>query len=618
MLVFCCAPLFTRLGGLEQRNDEAIYSYSVDRILETGHWLTPRRIPDDGVFLEKPPLKFWMVAGLMKVGVIPQNDWGMRFPDAVMCAIAFVYVYLLAARFGGAVAGFVSVFLLVSFEPLLFQHGIRGNNMEGSLLLSYCGGVFHFVRWLETGDARRRRQIWFFCGYFFLGFMTKFVAAIFLPLVCVAGLAVRPAIRNGERPAWRDWLAPAAATAALIAPWFIYQTIRDAREFWQTILMSHVVTRFTGVLIPSHLHSRYFYFTQLWYELQRSDCLPPVLVGSAALLWAAVWQGGSASRRFLARLMLIWWIVPEVLISAGTSKLFYYSYPFLPPLAIGAGLAFSQVLDWFTSGVLALLRRLPLSGFKADVIARWQARRLSDAFTVVGTLCLLLAAATWYWDSVQWHVGGVRVFKNSSIWRPFVAGAIAWYFAGLGASVVPVLGASLLTVLMPFAAYERQLGRLDQIDGPLRAARDCALSVQASRNLPRIGVYKMSGDTDHPYYYYLWRLGTFLWPEHAGSGELGRRLEVPGEQSLVVLSVEDYVYLGGTLPVSDPVTNMDTGITSGVSDNARAAHLEHGLPPGVAISKDVVVLFPGEYASCARVAAHAGPRTRKLAAVPVR
>ena len=52
------------------RNDEAIYDYAVDRILETGEWLTPRSSTLDGPFLEKPPLKFWIVAGAIKSGLL--------------------------------------------------------------------------------------------------------------------------------------------------------------------------------------------------------------------------------------------------------------------------------------------------------------------------------------------------------------------------------------------------------------------------------------------------------------------------------------------------------------------------------------------------------------------
>jgi hypothetical protein len=70
---------------------------------------SPRSIPSDWPFLEKPPLKFWMVAGLMKLGLIPHDDWGMRFPDAVLCTLAFLYIYRLGARLSGPVAGAVSV-----------------------------------------------------------------------------------------------------------------------------------------------------------------------------------------------------------------------------------------------------------------------------------------------------------------------------------------------------------------------------------------------------------------------------------------------------------------------------------------------------------------------------
>ena len=40
--------------------------------------------------------------------------------------------------------------VLFVYGPLLFQHGLRGNNMEAPLMLCYCGAVFHYVAWAEA------------------------------------------------------------------------------------------------------------------------------------------------------------------------------------------------------------------------------------------------------------------------------------------------------------------------------------------------------------------------------------------------------------------------------------------------------------------------------------
>ena len=63
VIVAFCLPLFTGLGKPDLETDEAIYSFAVDRILEIGDWLEPKSSPSEtDVFLEKPPLKFWLVA----------------------------------------------------------------------------------------------------------------------------------------------------------------------------------------------------------------------------------------------------------------------------------------------------------------------------------------------------------------------------------------------------------------------------------------------------------------------------------------------------------------------------------------------------------------------------
>jgi 4-amino-4-deoxy-L-arabinose transferase-like glycosyltransferase len=273
ILIVFGLPLFLGLGASDVGNDEAIYSYAVERILETGDWLLPRSIPDDFPFLEKPPLKFWMVAAPIVAGVLPHDETGMRAIDALFGAVAFVYVFLLGRSLGGLVCGGTAVLVLFSLPSLVFEHGLRSNNMEASLLLAYCGGIYHFARWLQNGDDRDGpsrshgvKHAAAVTAYFVLGFMTKFVAAFFLPMICGMALLVTP---GGWRRLWqgrRDWRWPAVAAVAISAPWFVYHTQQFGAHFWRVIFGAHVLERMTGALDPQHLNPWNAYFLWTWRD----------------------------------------------------------------------------------------------------------------------------------------------------------------------------------------------------------------------------------------------------------------------------------------------------------------------------------------------------------------
>ena len=78
----------------------------------------------------------------------------MRIWDALFGAIAFLYVFALGRRLAGPVCGFVAVLVLFIYSPLLFEHGLRNNNMEAPLVLCYCGGVYHYLAWATGAGAR--------------------------------------------------------------------------------------------------------------------------------------------------------------------------------------------------------------------------------------------------------------------------------------------------------------------------------------------------------------------------------------------------------------------------------------------------------------------------------
>jgi hypothetical protein len=325
-------PLFVGLRSVDLETDEAIYSFAVDRILEVGDWLRPRYSPDEqGIFLEKPPLKFWIVAAPIKAGLLPHDEFGLRFWDALAGSVAFLYVFAIGWRLAGAVCGGVAVLLLFVHGPLVFEHGLRTNNMEGMLFLCYCGGVFHFLRWAGGRAKRPAADVAATALYFVLGFMTKFVAAIFLPAVLGGAALLVAAGRQALVRDFRLWLRASLLALALIAPWFIYGSVVFGATLWETMLGQHVYARFTTSLNPMHIEPRWFYFTSMFGWFARAGMAWLVAAGSLVLVVQSI------RRRWLDGVAVCLWGMCLLIISAGSSKLYHYSYPFLPPFALAAG-----------------------------------------------------------------------------------------------------------------------------------------------------------------------------------------------------------------------------------------------------------------------------------------
>ena len=244
-------------------------------------------------------------------------------------------MFAFGRRLAGWPCGIAALLTLYTFDNLLFVHGIRGNNMEAAVVLCYAGGLYHYLRWAESDAPGRARAHAAAVGaYFFLGFMTKFVAALFLPAVIGAASLELPAIRARVWREWRTWAAVLAGVVVLAAPWFVYQTIHAGPAVWSTMLGEHVVQRFRSSLDPQHVKPWNYYFTYLSGGLVNSGMAWPVVVGAVLIHVRVVRE-----RWLVGTLVLYWFWLPFVLISLGSSKLWHYAYPFLPPVGLAAGYA---------------------------------------------------------------------------------------------------------------------------------------------------------------------------------------------------------------------------------------------------------------------------------------
>jgi 4-amino-4-deoxy-L-arabinose transferase-like glycosyltransferase len=614
-------PLFLGLGRIDLRNDEAIYSYAVDSVLEKDTWLTPEISPDTAgqgdphewepaPFLEKPPLKFWIVAAPIKLGLLPHNEFGLRFWDALFGALAFVYVFLIGRRLVDSVCGFGAVYLLSIQYWFVFRHGLRANVMEAALVLAYCAGIYHFLLWSESKSVSKRwLHILLFAGWFTLGFLTKFVAVIFLPMII--GLAAL-ASTDWRRRMWTDkwrWLAGAGVAGVLIAPWFVFEHFRHGETFWQIIFGRHVYERMVDSLDPGHVQPVTYYLTELMLEMRNADTQTWLLVGIAAWIVATIrrrWSGGA--------LVLIWFFLPVGLISLSISKIFHYAFPFLPAVALMAAYPLSLLVR--------MVRGVPTGFDYLDALAAWPSRRgwpdslsrffarngVRMALLVIATAATVVGIGTLFTGQLEITAFGVRLFRNSSVVRPLLIAvlcALPLLSARLG---VLMPGLALVFFLFPIQRYEVTYERALIIDSPMRAVRDCVVEQYEEIQANSSGLSEESGLSEaggsggvsgarsklyvhlpvgvgltHNYYYYFRRLDVWERPSAPTDQHLYSRLFASGEQAPTIILEPDY------LGFLERTNTLDAG----------------DLPPTLMLGigydgiTEALVVLPGPFAHCA-------------------
>jgi 4-amino-4-deoxy-L-arabinose transferase-like glycosyltransferase len=589
VLALFCLPLYIGLGNRDLQGDEAGHSFSVDRILETGDWLIPKSSPSpDAPFLEKPPLKFWIVAGGIKAG-LPLNEFGLRFWDVLFGGAAFLYVLGIGRRLGGPVCGALAVMILFVHGPLVTIHGLRANDMEAALVLAYCGGVFHYLRWTESDEDPRRRAFHAVAVglYFALGFMVKFVAAAFLPMVLGLATILVGSYRTRFVRDWRLWFGSSVVSLALIAPWFIYCTVKFGRGFWDVIFGAHVYTRLTSYLNPDHVHPWNFYFTEIQRSLQSSNTWWLVLVGAALLIVDSI-----RLRKAAGLVVILWYVVPLTIISMTTSKLYHYAYPFLPAVALAGGYVGAFLWNAVRPGIEGVMQtagRLAAAA-RNPVVSAMRHPALKGVFLTLAALSLTVMVWTVLEGRVTLKYGDVMLFRNTSLVRPTLVGAVMTMLAGwpeaIGRFGIPVL----IVAIAPVDAYRATLQGLGTGRPVIRQTRDCILETGSGPALMSSGPRGLYVDGDgpvdgydtpfnHEYAYYFRKVRPWMRPHDVSPTLLQRYLFDPAEQRPLLMSETRYHAVLNDFPPD--------------GDLSRSA-----LPALVSFEEDVVMVLPGPYAAC--------------------
>jgi 4-amino-4-deoxy-L-arabinose transferase-like glycosyltransferase len=302
------------------------------------------------VYLDKPALYFWMVAGSFKLFGL--NEWAARFPSALMALGTVLLAWLMGRRMLGSRAAFLGACVVAS-SPLVIAFS---RHVIFDITLTFLVTLSMFFFWCADDEASRRQ------GFDYLAFAVMGLAAItkgpvgfLLPLLSILAYAfLRGRFRELRRIRWGIcWLI----LLAVSLPWFLAVTIRHP-DFPRYAFWEESLVRFATPAL--HRSGGPFYYA------------PVYLVGffpwSFFLLFAGLnrlrhWKIlGEETQR--ARLFLLAWLgVIFVFFSLSRSKLPGYLLPAAAPIGLlmasvwddVKGVSGGAAPDWLRAGFATMI-----------------------------------------------------------------------------------------------------------------------------------------------------------------------------------------------------------------------------------------------------------------------
>jgi 4-amino-4-deoxy-L-arabinose transferase-like glycosyltransferase len=264
---------------------DAAHAQAAQHMAETGDLITSKI---DGIrYIEKPPLPYWIVAGMYRI--FGENTFATHLPNALAILGLTWLAWLWASRAWGSRGGlYAGLGVLTSIGPFLFTRFIIPEAILAFFLLAALYGL---ITSLE--DNRPARAYWAWAGVA-LALLTKgLIAPVFF-----LGAAIPYLLLTGQ---WRRWKALRPFSGLLLflviaAPWHIlcgimnpdqgnpignHPTLGNVHGFFYFYFVNEHVLRFFGLRYPHDYNKMpgvWYWLGQLVWIFPWSLFLPAALV----------------------------------------------------------------------------------------------------------------------------------------------------------------------------------------------------------------------------------------------------------------------------------------------------------------------------------------------------
>jgi len=318
---FLCSGINSTIA----RSDESIHATVARELAFNGTpWWRPTFF--GALYLNKPPLQFWGTAALLHI--FGDHNFVYRIIPALSGLGVFLILFCWGSTyFGGAVAGFVSVFVALTGNQVLFDHGMRVATQDSTLLFLTLYAMYCFFRFL----FEKNQLLLLYLGAIAVGFacLSKWVAGLLPFIILVAFCVITQFGREKLRTYFKEIIF-AGFIAAVPATLFLVPHFLSDFDTTKGALLWNITERLFG--------KGYHHQDEWWHYLEhliiKGSYGVPLLVLFALLI------GVATIRDAKSKFLIIWLVVPLVLYSSLSSHLAWYFLPAAPAVWLLAGKGF--------------------------------------------------------------------------------------------------------------------------------------------------------------------------------------------------------------------------------------------------------------------------------------
>ncbi|MBL9029879.1 MAG: phospholipid carrier-dependent glycosyltransferase [Caedimonas sp.] len=298
--------------------DEGRYAEIPREMVVRGDYLTPRL---NGVkYFEKPPLMYWMEAGMIKVFGLSEGV--LRLLPAFLGILGCIWIFLVARLLSGREEAWSSAIILATCALYYTHTRLLILDLGVTVFLSLA--LFCFL--LATQATSRKSQNGWLAGFYIgsaLAVLTKGIIGVVIPGMILLLWTIPWKRWSYLKLAFKPW--GILLFFIISAPWHILVSLKNP-EFPHFYFIHEHFTRFTTTE-----HGR---FKPWWFFL---PILAAGLFPWISFLPQAIHRGSKKLSKEVFQFIGVWVGFVFIFFSVSNSKLIPYILPVFPPLALLMG-----------------------------------------------------------------------------------------------------------------------------------------------------------------------------------------------------------------------------------------------------------------------------------------